>query len=66
MTARSTGGFGRAVAQVWSNSSWGRRVGLEGLEKVVVEEEDVIATHDAMLNAAELLTNKALQWSSHT
>jgi hypothetical protein len=60
------GRFRESVEQVWPNSSWGRRLGLEGLEKVVVEEEDVIATHDAMLNAAELLTNKALQWSSHT
>jgi hypothetical protein len=38
--------FRDAVAQVWSNSSWGRRFRLEDLEKVVVEEEDVIATHD--------------------
>jgi hypothetical protein len=56
--------FRESVAQVWSNSSWGRRLGLEGLEKVVVEEEDVIAAHDAMLNAAEILTNKTLRWSS--
>lgn len=48
------GRFREAVREVWSNSSWGRRLGLERLEKVVVEEEDVVATHDAMLNAAEL------------
>ena len=52
------------MAQVWSNSSWGKRLALEGLEKVVVEEEDVIATHDAMLNAAKLVTDEVLRWSS--
>jgi hypothetical protein len=60
------GRFREAIREVWSDSSWGRRVGLERLEKVVVEEEDVIATHDAMLNATELLTNDVLLWSSHT
>ena len=58
------GRFREAVAGFWANSSWGRRLRLEGLEKVVVEEEDVIATLDAMLNATKLLTNELLRWSS--
>jgi len=54
VTGKVDGSFREAVAEVWSNSSWGSRLSLERLEKVVVEEEDVITTHDAMLNAAEL------------
>ena len=34
--------FREAMAQVWSNSSSGKRLALEGLEKVAVEEEDRI------------------------
>lgn len=56
--------FREAVAGFWPNSSWERRLRLEGLEKVVVEEEDVIVTLDAMLNATKLLTNELLQWTA--
>jgi hypothetical protein len=56
-------GFREVVAHYWPNSSWGGRLSLEGLERVAVEEEDVIATHDAMLNATELLTIELLRWS---
>ena len=56
--------FRKAVGGFWRNSSWGRRLRLESLEKVVVEEEDVIATLDAMLNATKLLTDELLRWSS--
>jgi hypothetical protein len=62
---RVDGKFRKAVARFWPNSTWGRRLSLEGLEKMVVEEEDVIATLDTMLNATELLTNEVLRWSSH-
>jgi hypothetical protein len=58
------GRFREAIAGFWPNSSWGRRTNLEGLEKVVVEEEDVVATLDAMLNATALLTGELLRWSS--
>jgi len=58
------GRFRAAVARFWPTSSWGKRLSLEGLEKVVVEEEDVIATYEAMLNATELLANEVLRWSS--
>jgi hypothetical protein len=53
------------LAGLWQRSTWGKREpSLERLEKVVVEEEDVIETYTAMLNATSLLTEEVLRWSS--
>ena len=54
--------FRENVKDVWSNSSWGERLSLDGLHKVPVEEVDVIKTHDAMLNSVDIITEKLLQW----
>jgi hypothetical protein len=54
--------------KLWSQSSWGR--GGSGLpmllEKVPVEEEDVIKTYEAMLGATRLLTAEVLRWDSES
>ena len=51
--------FRRVVKDVWSNSSWGE-LSLDRLRKVPVREADVIETHGAMLNAADLITERLL------
>jgi hypothetical protein len=56
--------FRRSVDSCWSRSTWGKRLSLEGLAKIEVEEEDVIETYTAMLDATDLLTNEVLRWSS--
>jgi hypothetical protein len=59
--------FVRKLAFMWIQSSWGKRgIPLEPLEKVPVEEEDVIETHKAMLEATGLLTAEVLRWSGQT
>jgi hypothetical protein len=52
------------VDRFWRNSSWGKRLSLQTIEKIDIKEEDVIATLNAMLNATELLTEAVLRWSS--
>lgn len=50
--------FARAVRGFWFKSTWGRRLDLENLDKIAVEEEDVIATCDAMLNVTSSRLNR--------
>jgi len=56
--------FRELLASDWAISSWGARERLERLEKVVVEDEDVIQTYRAMLEATSLLTRAVLEWSA--
>lgn len=58
-------GFRERLRAVWSNSSWGVRESLQHLKKIAVEEEDVIQTYTAMLEATGLFTEAVLRWSSH-
>jgi hypothetical protein len=60
---RADNEFRTKLAQVWVQSSWGRRQRLERLKKVPVEKEDVVETYTAMLDATELLTAEVLRWS---
>jgi hypothetical protein len=57
--------FRAHVQKFWSNSSWGRRGRLpDRRERIIVEEEDVKYTFDAMRETARLLTDVLVQWDS--
>jgi len=59
--------FVRKMALTWVQSSWGKHgIIPEPLEKVPVEEEDVIKTYEAMSEATSLLTTEVLRWSGQT
>lgn len=57
--------FREHVEGFWDKSTWGKRdVEVTNLQKVTVEEEDVVSTHSAMCKASRVLTDALVEWNS--
>jgi len=56
--------FRRKVDPFWPQSSWGKRLRIDRLRKVDVQEEDVVETCSAMCEASNLITAELVRWSS--
>jgi hypothetical protein len=59
------GDFREHVAESWPNTTWGRRGNnLQRMEKIEVENEDIVITYNTMLDAARLMTEAVIDWAS--